>query len=213
MALVRAIVSLERTTLLPKDRCVNTFHFTTALPAVSSTEKIDILDAVTEFYNLPVPNGNQPSTFLSDTLKSGLFHTAKLYNLDDPEPRPPIAERLFSLAFPATQSLPGEVALVLSMKGEPVAGGTPARRRGRLYMGPLGGNAVTLDSEGDARPATNCMSTFLQAGQRLRDDASTNWVIYSRRGFNTVVITDLWIDNAFDTQRRRGASATSRLVG
>ena len=38
------------------------------------------------------------------------------------------------------------------------------------------------------------------------------WVQLSRVAANTHVVTNGWVDNAFDTQRRRGEEADQRLL-
>jgi len=37
-----------------------------------------------------------------------------------------------------------------------------------------------------------------------------DWVVYSPTNGNTVNVDNGWVDNAFDTQRRRGLAVTAR---
>jgi hypothetical protein len=57
------------------------------------------------------------------------------------------------------------------------------------------------------------MDTWLQAGTALRDDAGTTWVVYSRIGLTSLPIAQVSVDDAFDTQRRRGGRPTVKQVG
>lgn len=152
---------------------------------------------------------------------------------------PPLHTEVFSLVGRTVEVLPNphEVALCLSFKNLASGGVPPAQRRGRIYFGPIGGSQVVLN--GDVTiPSADLRNDLLRAATWLRDTipgAGRDWVIYSRpypgrpeterpgnprgplpalaaRAGATYVVTDLWVDNAFDTQRKRGEKATSRLV-
>lgn len=140
-------------------------------------------------------------------------HENKVYDMADPEPRAPIIIQTWNLASaPSGTALPPEVCLCLSFQGARVSGLPQARRRGRIYFGPL--DTTALGSDG--RPAgafitslRNSASDFLT----LSNAATTwKWKQYSRvnDGFSTV--EDGWVDNEFDVQRRRGRAWTSRTL-
>jgi hypothetical protein len=100
----------------------------------------------------------------------------------------------------------------LSFKAQPNPPINPARRRGRIYIGPLTTEVVTAAVTGDARPQALLLTTLTQAGKRLADRLEFEWSVYSRSSGIVAPIAELWADNAFDTQRRRGAKATSRVT-
>ena len=100
-------------------------------------------------------------------------------------------------------------------------GGAPitARRRGRIYVGPLGTLGVAADvTNAPHRPATAFMTHLRDAMSRLRTQSlalSTPciWVIRSSMpSVNYVPVIGGWVDNAWDTQRRRGPVASARLT-
>lgn len=89
-----------------------------------------------------------------------------------------------------------------------------ARRRGRLYIGPLMTNAVhttvapyMLDSD--------FLTTLREAAVKMCTDAAGDdwtWSVWSRRDQTTYPVVGGWTDNAPDTQRRRGPAASTRVT-
>lgn len=200
-------VTLNRTNAIPADAVVNVWHF----DADDATgEANDLADRVAAFYTTIAPI---MSSVLSGT------GTIQVYDLADPEPRVPIYTRGLT-GIAGGSAFPSEVALCLSMQAAPESGVNQRRRRGRIYIGPLGtgGTAVT---DGDVRPTQARADTILDAAVTLAtgpDPGDSRLAIYSpttRAGgasladsFNDAA--ELWVDNAFDTQRRRGARPTTR---
>jgi hypothetical protein len=43
-------------------------------------------------------------------------------------------------------------------------------------------------------------------------DSAVKWVVYSPKLDAFAEVDNLWVDNAFDTQRRRGERPTARTV-
>lgn len=127
-------------------------------------------------------------------------------------------------AIPAantTVGLPGEVAVCLSYRAEiagaPVEGpgGTTrprSRRTGRVYLGPLCTQALAEAPPDATRPAPSMRNDFLAAGADLRDNADHFWCVWSRVDNQLRAVQEVWVDNAFDTQRRRGTAPTSRVT-
>jgi hypothetical protein len=109
-----------------------------------------------------------------------------------------------SLAFPH------EVAVCLSYATvDDVAASTP-RRRGRIYLGPMG------TSGGDTpRVSAQLRGLVLAFGQSLASVGfadSTTWKLYSRTDLATFKIESIWCDDSWDTQRRRGLAPTLRTA-
>jgi len=138
--------------------------------------------------------------------------TFKAYDMANPEPRVPVRTGTFNV--PETQDviLPTEVAMVLSFQAAKISGQPQARRRGRIYVPFVRGPALGNDS----RPTTAAIGLLRVAGENLlaASVAATtwDWVVYSPTTGLDHVITNGWIDNEFDTQRRRGRRATTRTV-
>jgi hypothetical protein len=134
------------------------------------------------------------------------------YNNLDPEPRPPVLENTYNVTPVGTAGLPPEVSLCLSFQGDRMAGVPQARRRGRIYF-PF----LTSNSNGtDGRPTSTIVDALRDAGDALLTASSSatdwTWVVYSAVEPGYTVITNGWVDNEWDTQRRRGRPPTSREV-
>lgn len=197
--------------LVPADAVINTFHF------VGIDDPGDMVTAIlarlTQFWNAGAPTNPLKNYYSGEINFPG--GRAKFYDWDDPEPRAPIADESLSISASepiSPSNLPGEVALCTSYRGPLISGGIPARRRGRLYIGPL--NAATLDtgSANPARPIAAFRTVLAETTERLAA-ASTlgaRWVVWSRVGNSATPIEFGWVDNAFDTQRRRGVAASTR---
>jgi hypothetical protein len=152
------------------------------------------------------------TSYLSNLLATN-GHEVKYYDLPGVTPNYPVAEQTFNLtAVPAGTPLPSELAVVLSFQGARTPGFPQARRRGRIYLGPLGTGANT-----SGRPTAaliTAMATQAAAFKTTIDAlaSDTEWAIWSVANQAPVDITGGWIDNAFDVQRRRGVEETSRTT-
>lgn len=141
----------------------------------------------------------------------------RAYNRLDPIPRVPVYESPIVLAGTSlsTSDTPLEQAICLSFQGAKVSGQSQARRRGRIYLGGIGGgvtagNATTFPQ---VSPATGA-HIGTAAGQLLNSTPLDGWVwgVWSRADNAFVDISDGWVDNAIDTQRRRGNATTTRSL-
>lgn len=126
----------------------------------------------------------------------------------------PTIQQPFPLTVPAAeQGLPAEVALCISWAAD-LGGGSIRRRRGRTYIGPLNVDALAEDATNYARPSSGVLTSLATAGGEYLADsvADDAWlaVIYSRADQEMKLINRGWVDNEFDTQRRRGADSTTR---
>lgn len=200
-------------TNIPRDAVVNTFHFTGL--GERSEFPAEIIGRLDAFYTGTVAGtGDSISQYMSTEL---LFTgaRAKFYDMDDPEPRAPFADESLGLTqgSPITaMNLPGEVALCTSYRGDLQSGQNPARRRGRLYIGPLNTGALATVSNQPTRPAADFIATVADATERLASESTLGirWVVHSRVAGTNTAIQYGWVDNAFDTMRKRGVDPTSR---
>jgi len=221
MAILRAQISLKHVNGLAEDDLINVLHFSTAdtTPGTLETIKTSCIN----IYNGQTGASPRLYTHFSNEMKDS-GHEVTLYNMDDPKPRAPISASPFAFAgAPVGDPLPGEVACCLSFQALPASGTIQARRRGRIFIGRLG-----KDTAGGGRPTAALIGSMVQSGIRLLGDSSANvnwsWIVLSEahtasakdprpsygRTFNPV--SNGWVDNAFDTQRRRGLAPTSRTV-
>jgi hypothetical protein len=148
------------------------------------------------------------------TLMAQNNHVVKFYDLEDPEPRAPVYEGTFNLtSAPSGAPLPPECSMCVSFQGNRQSGQPQARRRGRNFLPFLDNAAVGTDGRLDAA----AISAGIAWGQNLLDYSATpgapTWVVNSTYGEPlefTTTVTNGWVDNEVDTQRRRGRVATSR---
>lgn len=216
MSIVRATVTFDHVSALPEDQVVNTFHFDSGTLLRSTATNWDAIDAaLIDFYTHTQTTGGLKVVNLLSRNMVGTA-TIRQYDLGDAKPRVPV--RVTAMPFSpqlTDNALPEEVALVMSFSGPLLSGTVAARRRGRVYLGPINGNR----NGSDGRPTTVTLQTIQQAGGRLINDAGTIWAVYSPTSdpnptFSTVglFVDHGWVDNGWDTQRRRGRAATSRLT-
>lgn len=178
---------------------------TWACAAINDAAAGDFATAVIAFYN--------SCTALLPSIVRQNNHEYKIYDMLDPEPRAPVEEGLWNFSSaPSTDPLPPEVALCLSFQGVKQSGVPQARRRGRVYIGPL---RATISADG--RPTAGAITILRNAGDALYDAGVAsagdwNWAVYSTVNGGTVDVANGWVDNEFDTQRRRGRIPTTRNV-
>lgn len=139
----------------------------------------------------------------------------KVYDLNDPAPRIPEVRTVSFGTVPSGTRLPSECAAVLSYRSgaATVGGGSlDPRARGRLFIGPLSSIVMQDASQPDTILTQTFVNALVGAGDYLRDqtDNDLTWVQYSRLNDALANVTGGFVDNAFDTQRRRGSPASLR---
>lgn len=214
MARALAQVVFQGTSALPEDVFVNTFHFITASGPVTEADADAISADLQSFYNTTHAPGTSPlASDISGTVsRTSNASVIKVYDLDDPMPRTPLKTYLWTLgAGSGSVGLPNEVALCLSYRAVPASGENPRTRRGRLYIGPLQSTNIS-GVGGDVIPAAAMINKLCGAGSFLAASATTTWAVYSRVEDQMFGVEEGWVDNAFDTQRRRGRKAQARTL-
>lgn len=222
--LVRAV--MESSTGLPSDRYINDFAFEfDGTPIAANYD--NIVTVVSDFYRVVTTGAASVGQFISNAVNRSATHTIDVYHIT----AGPIGSPVYSeswLGPPTTSStsgLPTEVAGVLSFHADltdiPEESGVThprARRRGRVFIGPLNINAVDI-SNAPYRLAGSGSGAFLntlrEAATRLADDAAANdftWSVWSRADATLRPVVAGWTDNAPDTQRRRGPASTARVT-
>lgn len=204
--IVRAQVTFENVSALPRDRFVNTFHFESA---ATETAYQDIADLLSAFYTFNYA-GSSLDSYMSAVVASA---TIRLYDLGESEPRTPHVKPVTGAFSPgAATPLPNEVAVGLSYYADKNA----PRERGRIYFGPLNSSALGPRSgtepdaqlHPDLRGALGLSASNLAA---LPVGGGPRWCLLSPvTGGSAGPITAGWVDSAFDTVRKRGAKALVR---
>lgn len=199
---LRAQVTLPHDSMLPTDVTVNVWHF---LGTSDGTDLDPLGLALLAFYA-------QVEDYLSTVLTGDV--SFKFYDLGDPEPRTPINEGTVPAAFtPTSPTLPEECAVTLSMRGDYVSGQLSARRRGRIFLGPLSTAASEFSQvSGHTVPiaARNALAGAMSDLVQASDTAGHRLAVYSRVNADSIPVTHVWVDDALDTIRSRGHRASVR---
>lgn len=187
---------------IPNDAIVNTWHFDVEELSSGLTDAIAALDT---FYGDIANKLSENCSFASAT------YTA--YNMASPMPRAPVAVVEATDYTTGSTAMPPELALCLSFQGARISGTPQARRRGRVYIGPLANVQNTTTS---TIVASATVTQLKDAGAALLAasvaDADWTWCVYSTANDELVDVASGWVDNAFDIQRRRGTEATQRQL-
>lgn len=143
---------------------------------------------------------------------------ARWYNRDAPPPRAVYVLPLRTTGFTAAGSaIPTETACVLSFQGVRVSGQVQARRRGRVYLGGLPPASID-QSTSTSYPIfqPTFVNDVVAAAAALRDGLEATptyrWVVWSTASAGWTEVSDGWVDNSPDTQRRRSVDATLRTT-
>lgn len=195
---------------LAEDRYVNTTHWQDSSFGLEDFDNVK--DMLVDFYTRVPPNGtNRITDFMSTGAINGDV-TLTAYRLSDSKPRQPVYQKELQVSgLSNDDTLPTEVALVMSFQATKESGENQKRRRNRIYLGPLDAQA-----NNDGRPADLLVDTILHSARALMNDAtdsvSWTWKIYSPSDDAAYPVWSGWVDNAFDTQRRRGIRPTARGI-
>lgn len=210
MAWYRVNVIQHYVSGLPEDVAVNTLYFVDGSP-----------DPIVGTMNSIATQINTAWGFLDNFRGAQLLDTAgmslKIYDQTAPPNSSPVGVYgPYNLGAPtAVDNLPLEVAAVCSFQGAIIAGTNRARRRGRNYIGPLNTTALAAGDSTTPPALSAGMITALRDYMSALWDTNSaanpsTWSVYSRADDAMVTITNGWVDNDFDTQRRRGKRATTR---
>lgn len=135
--------------------------------------------------------------------------TCRVYNMADATPRRPIGDATYdSGANTSGAAGPRECALCLSFSTD----ANRKRERGRLYIGPW------MKTQLDERPDVAQRAALGTLAQGIQDlgGANVDWQIWSSLGAPGGIahkVDKWWVDDEWDTQRRRGLDPTLRLTG
>lgn len=211
------MVILQGASGLPEDRFVNLWHFAGETGIDEAAHLNGIQFELGTFYETI-------KEYLSTVAlgAANLQIETRTYRADDPEPREPLYRTLgVDITANGATGLPNEVACVVSFFHER----NVPRQRGRVYIGPLN-NAVLaapVAGVGERFLLAAAVTEFATAATGLL--AGTNgveWCTKSNMPFSSAPgslpgpfyreVTAGWVDNACDTQRRRGMRAQSRTT-
>ncbi len=195
------------------DDCVNTFAVTVPNEAVTTPEQLT--DKFDRFYNGLSGGSTRLSTFINGSIRREDGLVLELIESPESPPNVPFFTRVYDLPPPAVStSLPQEVACCLSFNdGGYAAAANKGRHRGRIYFGPLVTTAAATGTGGIARPEATLVQSLTDRGRNLineLNDVDADWCVWSRVNGTFLTVQGGWVDNEFDTQRRRGHERTGR---
>lgn len=214
--LVRVQVTVPMKSAIPADASINTFHFS-GLGADISGDVDAIIATLRTFYTTLAP------AYSYSVATTNIAY--KAFDMEQAQPRVPIDEGLLGVTGGPTApqgNFPAEMAVVLSFHGIPVSGVNMARRRGRVYVGPVHAGYGAGGSGTDyTRPGGSLITLLRNAGNVLMQSSEAaarwKWVVYSPTNHKTkpilqsvAVVTGGYVDDAWDVQRRRGVDPSTR---
>lgn len=214
MPIFRFDVIIQASSGFPSDAIVNTWHFSKG--SGSTTDYDNVRDMLADFYASTSTIGGSSTQTLASFMPTATTNATALvraYEVGATPGAPPDYSSSFNLgARNAGTPLPSEVALCISFQAPREDGVNQARHRNRKYLGPF----ASIANGTDGRPVDNLVRTVVSQGRKLAaaSDASVTWewVIYSPTLGTSIAVDNGWVDNAWDTQRRRGKAPTARTL-
>jgi len=193
-------VSMPVTDTAPRNRIANVFHMQHVLGSLLDTDLQNMTDDIVSLWATRYGISNQEIQ-------------CKAYDTDA-KPNYPRATSIINAGAVWTCTHPREVALCLSFAG-PNRGNKS--ERGRLYLMPsiAAGAAGGVDF---LRPSTTALDWALkfysESNASLPDLGGIDWVfgIYSPTYKKFTPAAQAWVNDEWDTQRRRGLRETTRVT-
>jgi hypothetical protein len=206
---IRAQVVLKGTSGLPKDRFVTTWHFH-APGGFTEANRASVSSRLISFFNDDPPGGNSGNVALwIGQHVNRAASEIRMYDLGQaPGDREPavVEWTLGGISGSPGLALPAEVALCASFYSDR----NVKRKRGRVYIGPFHTGALQTEG-GDGRPTNALRLNLVEAIAWLAlSSTDTPLMVLSRVDGVARQVSGGWVDNAFDTQRRRGIKASMR---
>jgi len=223
--LQKLVITLAVKSGITKDNVVNTLHYT-HLATVTSTDYDNMRDHIQDFYSTIATGGvTSVGAKLSNEIKTTTnAHRIDFYDVPTTGGPigAPVATRNFTISTVSTSGLPEECAAVLGFRAEygtdvEFGSGTRprSRDRNRIYLGPLSQNTVSQDGTTQRVYLVDNLiqSAMASAIQFLYTEPFADswlWRVVSPTGLVDKPVAYVDMDNAFDSQRRRGTDALAR---
>jgi hypothetical protein len=225
----KIVVSFNKFSQVEEDRVMNTFHYEG--PASPSTgDMSNWINHFYEWFNVAAPfTGIKMQIYFSKALAIGAnAFTVQFFRLpaNTGNTGSPIATytQSISTAWAVTPALPNEVAACLTLQSfqtgqlpEEGPGDTrpAARRRNRLYLGPLNTAALSeVTTTHEPKLHDSFTGTVVYAYKESMVDGmqAAGWtpVCFSRANWDAHRPLVVWMDDQPDTQRRRGNDPTMK---
>lgn len=149
-------------------------------------------------------NALKTNLMANTLLGAAMPFTIKVYNAEKAPPNYPLAQASNGSGSHTTD-IPREIALCLSYYS---TFNRPSYR-GRLFI-----PAAFLQGAVNLRPTptqiTNCLGFANTFGKGL--PTGHNWVVYSKKLAQSFGVSNVWVDDEWDTMRSRGLKSTTRQL-
>lgn len=211
MPAYRLMAVLQSSTGLPEDVVTNSVHVVTNNLSDAETCAVALAQVYVDLKGA-----------LALTIdRNSASHQVRIYEVGAGPSGPPVLTVPIDLtggAAPTSDNLPQEVSLCVSFRPSDYFPGWPqAAQRGRIYLGPWvegtasHASAVSPSRPGDAfrEDVMRAMATFFRDVLLIPDAAV---VVLSRSTGEAFPVNFIWIDDEWDTQRRRQVDTTARLT-
>jgi hypothetical protein len=188
MAANRFQVSAAGDSILPRDRFVNTLYFEDIGTSDQDGLCLDLAHIFDSFWYSP---GNREIV-------------VKSYEVGPP-PNFPIGEAILNPGLAPISGCPREVSLCLSF----YAGQNVPRKRGRIYLSIAAASIVP-----GVRPSGTVTAKALALGDKFAalGGADVSWNVHSHTTGEDHEVSNVWVDDEWDTVRSRGLRATTRVI-
>lgn len=229
MAITHVIMetSIQSPTGLAKDRFEGVWHFRDVAGGSASGVAHEAAFKLVDFFQTVGAGGHNVGHYLCGSAAPGDEMTITGYDFAAARPRPELGVMKFSYATGGGSMLPEEVALCISYYTDR----NIKSHRGRSYIGPLNGSAMTGSSVPPSRPAPGFRTALTDAGTRMAlagppvalitatsdtfvdpEVITTTWALYSPKLGTWDDVHHGWVDDEWDGQRRRRVEATGRVT-
>lgn len=211
MPTYRAQIVIPHTNGIVADAITNTLHFIDFVPQPLADLADDVTPLIQTLYQQIYAGGQRAGNYMAWNLAE-----VNWYDLSQPTPRVPYTLPLPLTITSAATFVAPESSAVLSFQAPRVPGVPQARRRGRIYLGGLGNGFITSSAPGTSPYVTtavvDAIGTAAEVFRNAVGATSARWAVWSPTDQAAYIITNGWVDNAIDTQRRRGTPATARSL-
>lgn len=194
MPIYRLDYALEASTLIPRDRIQNTWWLFGAENLNNAQWETNVA-YFTNFYN-SWSNIRSPELWANRGI-------VKVYDTDLPSPAEPVYEAMTSISRSATTALPLDCAAVVTFAAAPTPGVRLQSLRNRVY---LGGLSAAVNGP-DGRITSTFRNTIATAYNTLKGNLDTagdvEHMVYSKKMAIARAVDRAWMNDQWDTQRRR----------
>lgn len=212
----RAQCILQGRSNLPEDRFITSWAFKGPEVEPNPVAATQIANMLRDFWTVPTPPiATKPTDFLGTQVQRGAGALKiNVYGLALAPPREAFEFEFNIPGSDPSNGLPSEVAICCSF----FAGRNLPRSRGRIYFGPLTTGTATADGDPRIKVAPTIplmlvgQMAKLQADSQVSGEGRPKWCVLSQADAELKEVTAGWVDDAFDTQRRRGEEAKNRTT-